>query len=284
MRNALELIESVNQDRVLFAGESIRDIYEYVSPLGRPLKDLILSVQSKRREVFRGGIEATANHARDFCPSVEIWSDRTVTKLRYVEEKYSKKLFQVYLGTETNSDPKPDVTSFDTVCVVDYGHGMMQQQYAVDMECDAPYLAINVQTNSGNYGFNLATKYDKCDYLVVDELEARLATQNQNGPIQESIQHLSAIAPKVIVTLGKDGAIGYSQKDGFVSSPALSRSIVDTMGAGDAFFGVTAPMSKYGRIADLLLIGNAAGALKAETLGHKKSVTKKDLIQRIQTL
>jgi bifunctional ADP-heptose synthase (sugar kinase/adenylyltransferase) len=283
LKTALELIESVNQDRVLFAGESIRDIYEYVSPLGRP-KELTLSIQSLRREVFRGGIEATANHARDFCPSVEVWSDRMITKLRYVEEKYLQKLLTVYLGTETNADPKPDVTSYDTVCVVDYGHGMMQQQYSIDMECDAPYLAVNVQTNSGNYGFNLATKYDKCDYLVVDELEARLATQNQHGPIQESILQLSSIAPKVIVTLGKNGAMGYSQKDGIVTSPALSHSIVDTMGAGDAFFGVTAPMSKYGRIADLLLIGNAAGALKAETLGHKKSVTKKDLIQRIQTL
>ena len=283
--SALELIESTKNDRVLFAGEGIRDIYEYVSPLGRPLKDLILSVESLKREVFEGGIQATANHASNFCSMVDVWSDRTVTKLRYVEQAYFRKLFQVYLGTEMNHETRPaQIASYDCVCVVDYGHGMMGQQYAQELEDEASYLAVNVQANSGNYGFNLATKYDRCDYLVVDELEARLATQNQFGPIEKSLEELSYLAPKVIITLGNKGCIGFSKEDGIKTVPSFTPSVVDTMGAGDAFFGVTAPMSRVGKIEDLMLIGNAAGGLKAQTVGHRKAVTKADVITKLKTL
>ncbi len=268
--------------RVLFVGESIRDIYEYTSPLGRPLKDLILSVKSESREVFEGGIQAAANHARDFCGMVDVWSDRTVTKLRYVDKAYFRKLFQVYTGMETNSEPRPvEISSYDCVCVIDYGHGMMGQQYALEVEDEAAYLAINVQANSGNYGFNLATKYDRCDYLVVDELEARLATQNQFGKIEDSVSELAHIAPKVVVTVGKDGAIGWCEKEGLQRAPVVSHGAVDTMGAGDAFFAVTAPLSKDLPMSELLKIGNAAGAIQAESIGHRKTVTKKELLERL---
>ena len=56
------------------------------------------------------------------------------------------------------------------------------------------------------------------------------------------------------------------------------------MGAGDAFFGVTAPMSRLGTIEDLMLIGNAAGGLKAQTVGHRKAVTKEAVIERLKSL
>jgi hypothetical protein len=50
------------------------------------------------------------------------------------------------------------------------------------------------------------------------------------------------------------------------------------MGAGDAFFAVTAPMAKTGKMEDLLLIGCSAGALKTGIVGHRESVTKENLI------
>jgi sugar/nucleoside kinase (ribokinase family) len=55
------------------------------------------------------------------------------------------------------------------------------------------------------------------------------------------------------------------------------------MGAGDAFFAITAPMSKHGSIEDLLLIGQAAGAIKTQIVGHRESVTKEKLLEFIRT-
>ena len=55
------------------------------------------------------------------------------------------------------------------------------------------------------------------------------------------------------------------------------------MGVGDAFFAVTAPMSKTGSIEDLLLIGNAAGAMKCGIVGHRESVTKEGLIATLKS-
>ena len=63
----------------------------------------------------------------------------------------------------------------------------------------------------------------------------------------------------------------------------MSEHVLDTMGAGDAFFAVTAPMAKIGDMDDLLLIGNAAGALKTQIVGHRGPVTKPKLIEFLKT-
>jgi sugar/nucleoside kinase (ribokinase family) len=74
----------------------------------------------------------------------------------------------------------------------------------------------------------------------------------------------------VVVTLGRHGAIG----TGGVRAEAFTGTVVDTMGAGDAFFAVTACIAEDVDMEDLLRVGNAAGKLKAMTIGHRKAVTK----------
>lgn len=263
----------------LFCGEKIRDVYRYVSPLGRPTKDAILSVHLDSSEEFDGGIDAAIDHARPFCRRVDYYSGGVwIDKVRYVEASHFHKLFQVY---EDNLDtpfpyPLPQLDPYDVVAVIDYGHGMATPEFMEAVK-KARYLAVNVQTNSGNYGYNLCTKYDHVDYLCVDESEARLATQNRQGPIEDSIEILQKQAEKVVVTLGKQGAIGTSKASGLVRCPAFTDSVVDTMGAGDAFFAITALVAEEADIMSLLRIGNAAGAIKSQIVGHRESVTREQL-------
>ena len=74
--------------------------------------------------------------------------------------------------------------------------------------------------------------------------------------------------------MGKEGAIGYDGSE-FYSEPTHAKSVVDTMGAGDAFLCVTAPFACAGfSMPDLLKIGNAAGAVKVGVVGHQSSVTR----------
>lgn len=268
---------------MLFVGETIIDLYHYVRPLGRPLKESIVSVEHINSERFRGGVVAAADHAKDFCKTVDVHSTgHPVIKERWVEASHVRKLFEVYRTDSDRYDaPMPDLTDYDVVVVTDYGHGMMDG--CIDYLCNANYLAVNVQTNSGNFGFNLATKYSQLrpDYLVVDEPEARLATQNRYGEIGQSLQMLRAdVARKVVITLGKQGAVGIDST-GIHHCKAFVDRVVDTIGAGDAFFAITSLIADECDMPTLLRIGNAAGAVKTGIVGHRGRVTKDALFRTL---
>ena len=201
-----------------------------------------------------------------------------------MEESHLRKLFEVYYEDDLEAPRTvPPLESYNAVVAIDYGHGMFDDALISKLARDAQFLAVNVQTNSGNYGFNLAKRWPRADYLCVDEPEARLATQNRDGPIERSVLDLLAHGfARVIVTQGKQGAIGCSRDSGIVKDDAMTDRVVDTMGAGDAFFAVTALFADQLPVADLLKLGNAAGALKAQIVGHRSAITKQQLISYLK--
>ena len=136
------------------------------------------------------------------------------------------------------------------------------------------FLAVNAQTNSSNFGFNLITKYPRADFIVIDEMEARLAAHDMDGAIEDVILALGF--RNIIVTRGIKGAVGF---DGaFERDAALTDKVIDTMGAGDAFLAVASPYAAAGvSMKDLIRIGNAAGAIKVGIVGHRSSVDKETL-------
>lgn len=273
--NIAEVLDKAAHKRVLFIGEEISDVYHYGNILMRPAKEPILCMETKASEAFQGGVIAAAKHAETFCETVHIVSTHRVRKERYIEQAHTRKLFETYSGNGELERPViPPLEYYDVVIVTDYGHGMMTPELVEKVCAEAKFLAVNVQANAGNYGFNLATKYPRADYLCVSEQEARLATQNRHGAIVDSLEELACIAPRVAITLGKEGSIG----TGNVRVPASVGPVIDTMGAGDAFFAITSLVAAEAQMADLLRIGNAAGKLKAQTVGHRKAVTKNELI------
>ena len=279
MKTELELLELASHKHALFVGEKIVDVYHYVKPLGKASKDTVLSVEHQSTETFEGGMIAARKHAEGFCAKVD-WhtGGKALRKERWVEGSHLRKLFEVYVTDGQIHSLVPPVAQYDVVVVCDYGQGMMTEEFVDYLAHNVGYLAVNVQTNSGNYGFNLATKYAACDYLCVDEPEARLATQNRAGPLEDSLRKLSQIAPKVCITLGKAGAVGLSLSEGIVRVASFTETVVDTIGAGDAFFAITALVAQEADMKSLLRIGNAAGAIKAGIVGHRTSVTKNELI------
>jgi hypothetical protein len=282
--NESRLLDLASTKKVLFCGESIVDVYHYVRPLGRPTKDAILSVELVSTERFSGGVVAAGAHAEPFCNKVEYYfGGDEIHKERFVEESHFHKLFQVYKTTPGQNKSLPNFKDFDAVVVIDYGHGMATDHFmdAINI-LGANYLAINVQTNSGNYGYNLCTKYAHCDYLCIDESEARLATQNRTGPIEQCIDVLRHWTDKLVITLGKKGAIGWSADSDIVRCPAFTSSVVDTMGAGDAFFAITALVAKESDMMTLLRIGNAAGAIKSQIVGHRGSIHRNELVAYLE--
>lgn len=274
-----EYLDAAASKKVLFVGETIIDVYHYGRTLGMPRKAPIICLEYKHTEAFQGGVIAAAKHAETFCRSVHIASWRTLRKDRFLEESHNRKLFEVYADNVALAAPLlPALADYDAVVVTDYGHGMLNDAL-IEWLQGARFLAVNVQTNAGNYGFNLATKWPRADYLCMDEVEARLATQNRDGAIEGSVEDLSGISPRVVVTLGGEGAIG----TGCVRVPAFEGGVLDTMGSGDAFFAVTAVLAEDVPMPELLRIGNAAGKLKAQILGHRSAVNKHDLRKYLET-
>lgn len=266
----------VENYKVLLVGDGIIDEYIYVTPIGKSIKENIISTSYVGSETFRGGVWAGANHIKDFCKVVDVMTGPTImTNRRFVDKTYNHKLFTVHEKKSGAQWDDFDIPSYDLVIVTDFGHGAITSELINRLSNEAKYLAINAQTNSTNFGFNLFTKFPRADFVVVDELEARLAAHDRENPIENVINHLGY--KHIIVTLGKNGAVGFDGS--FHYSSATAKLVVDTMGAGDAFLCVTAPFACAGfPMSDLLRIGNAAGAVKVGVIGHQSSVTKKSLV------
>jgi len=318
------LLDKIAGMKVLVVGETIIDEYTYVAPLGKPPKENVLATLRVDNEVFAGGVIATANHAASFCKSVEvltclgrtasyedlvlkslavnvelttIWKPGpTVRKTRFIDSAYLRKLFEVYTMDDTPDgeasarlieEIECRAKDFDVVLVNDFGHGMITPEVRAALMVNSKFMALNVQSNAGNFGYNLATKYERADYVCLDAPEARLAISLKNPDlfsVADSL-HERIFTPKMILTHGSEGCITSTFTGETSHVPAFTRKIVDTMGAGDAFFAVTGPLAAVSDDLEIVgFVGNAVGAIKVGILGHRKSVEKLPTLAYIRTL
>ena len=225
------ILDAVKDLKVLVVGDAIIDEYCYVTPLGKSIKDNMISVQYRRKETFRGGVWAAAEHCRSFTQNVDVMIGPTITtNRRFVEEAYLRKLFVVHETQQVNFAPKKNFADYDLVIVTDFGHGCVTPNIIAELTA-SKFLAVNTQTNTSNYGFNLITRYPRADFVVLDELEARLAAHDRYSKLEDVILKLGF--KRIIVTQGYLGAIGYDGE--FTRQAAIASKVVDTMGAGDAF-------------------------------------------------
>lgn len=268
--------EKVKDYKVLIVGDAIRDRYVFVRPLGKSTKESVIAVEDTgREEMYRGGVWAAAAHLKDLVAKVDVMHGAKVPlSTRYVEGPGNRKLFTVHkVETELPSESY-DIRDYDLVIVIDFGYGTMTPDLIAKVSKEARFLAVNAQTNSSNFGFNLITKYPRADYVVIDELEARLAAQDRVADIEDVIMKLGF--RKIVVTLGSNGAIGF---DGtYYREPARADHALDTMGAGDAFLVVSSVFARaMCPMRELVEIGNLAGAAKVGIVGHRRAVGMADL-------
>jgi sugar/nucleoside kinase (ribokinase family) len=275
-------LDAVADYRVLMVGDAIMDEYRYVRPIGKAVKENALSAMVGKSEVFRGGVWAAAQHTLGFCSHVDVMHGQHVMwNTRLVDDVYLRKLFVLHELREHEVIAQDyDIGDYDCVIVTDFGHGFVHAGMIERLTREARFLAVNAQTNSSNFGFNVITKYPRADFVVVDELEARLAAHMKDDPIEDVILQLGF--RNIIVTLGKNGAIGF---DGaFERAPAETDRVLDSMGAGDAFLAVCAPYAAAGfSMKDVIRIGNAAGAIKCNIVGHRGSVDKETLRAHLES-
>lgn len=215
----------------------------------------------------------------------------TTRKTRFVETGYMRKLFEVYNMDDTPLDGSEEAQlvkyiedhgrDYDLVIATDFGHGMLTPRGVAALTERTKFLAVNTQTNSANMGYNLVTRYPKAGFVCIDAPEARLAVGDRFSDIaiigSEKLPAQVA-CDRLIITQGKLGCFTFDRAAGTHRIPAFTNQVVDTVGAGDAFLAITAPLVAAGVSIDLVgFIGNAAGAIKVGIMGHRCSVQKAPL-------
>lgn len=297
IRRAFDRADALN---VLFVGETIIDEYRYVQALAKPSKEFILAtVEAREPESFLGGVVAASLHA-EWKNTKVCTVAQPIKKTRYVDADFGRKLFEVYSKQRIElSGPEGEafqikvidgVRDADVIVVLDFGHGLIGKAERTILE-RAKFLAVNAQTNAGNHGFNPVSKYWQPHLVCVDEPEMRLATGTQYGPDNQPLwmlaQYLSGHigCRKIIMTRGRNGAIYYDQDASGGAIPVFGTRAVDTMGAGDAFLAVTAPLVAAGLdLEAAAFVGNVAGAIKTDIVGHRRHVGRQEIIQTVEAL
>lgn len=221
----------------------------------------------------------------------------TIVKKRYINQYLNQKLFEVnylndnYINNRCESDIikylQSVIKKYDLVLVSDFGHGFITNRMIRNIEKSAKKLAVNTQTNSANAGYNMITKYRNINYICLDETELRLAAQERFENVEDVARKIARMVNTeyLVVTLGKRGSIGINRKNEINRTPIFSSKVVDTVGAGDAFFSFTAPCLALKMPLNLVsFIGNAVGALAVQIIGNKKPVEKYELLEFIHTI
>ncbi|MEW6111148.1 MAG: PfkB family carbohydrate kinase, partial [Thermodesulfobacteriota bacterium] len=92
-------------------------------------------------------------------------------------------------------------------------------------------------------------------------------------------------ADHFVVTRGSKGCVIRGEDGEYIEVPSLTGKIVDRVGAGDAFYALTAMAAAQGVSSEVLaLIGNVAGGLAVEIVGNQKPIDKQSVKKFITSL
>jgi len=269
-KEVIDKIDELREIKVLVIGEYIIDRYVYVTPLGKSPKESLIPVRYESEKEYEGGGMAVANQIREFCKIVRYQPPPPVIKVRYIDPTFFTKLFEYQVFPDGMKYQLDADREFDLVVVCDFGHGLFDDKLKENVY-KANFLALNVQTNSANVGFNLITKYRKADFFCIDEPEIRLAYHDRNTDLEVLIRRLANDlgCSKGIVTLGHKGSIVYSNGE-ICYIPVLTKEVKDRMGAGDAYYALASLCAFRDLPPELMgFLGSALAALKVGVIGNQ---------------
>jgi rfaE bifunctional protein nucleotidyltransferase chain/domain len=322
----LRLIDALAKTRVLVVGEPIVDSYVFCQAEAVSSKSPTVSARFLSQEDHAGGSLAIANHLASLGCEVTLMITHggepyfesllksklykrvrliahalkdvpTPRKTRFLTPFRTQHVFELTnLRHDQWARNDPDgfsrrmikeARTNDLVIVADFGHGLFEGQALDAVSRIRKFVALNVQTNSGNLGFNMFTKHGDYDYLSIDERECRLAMHDRVTPVLDLARKAvrERIRRPTSITLGSGGSVFFDSKRREHRSPIFFKDAVDTTGAGDAYFTITSLLARHNAPAPLIpFIGNCFAGLKTRMLGNKAAVSKIDLVRTVSSM
>jgi rfaE bifunctional protein nucleotidyltransferase chain/domain len=274
-----KIFERMETLQVCVLGEPILDVYRFCNPEGISSKSPSISARFSHEETYPGGTWAIAKHLKTFCKVAHHYplSYPIPRKIRYISPQ-GQRMFEVTEIDDTQRTEFYGPPDCDIVILADFGHGLVPPMDLHLLGCK--FVALNVQANSSNFGFNTFKKHSHWNYLCIDKRELQLGFNDRGTHPNILAQRLSKDCGTVGVTLGQSGS-GYFDKDGWFSlCPAFTDNIVDATGAGDAYFAITSLLVYLGCEPEIItFVGNVFAGLKTKIIGNKSAVTKAQLLK-----
>jgi sugar/nucleoside kinase (ribokinase family) len=147
------------------------------------------------------------------------------------------------------------------------------------------YLAVNVQTNAGNRGFNNISKYPKLDFFTANSRELQLEFRSKNIDFSQVLPELMnrLHASKAVLTLGAEG-VEVFEKQGIEIVPAFATKVVDKVGAGDSVFAISSLLAYTNCPSAIIgLVSNIVAAQEIANLGHQAPLSLGDIKKQVRS-
>lgn len=294
-------IADVSGLRVCLLGETIVDEWVDVTLTNLSVKSRCLAGLETARTRQIGAAGMIAQHLAPFVKRVDCFtnalagdlpanltvtnlSPTAIVKTRFIDQDSGSRLFELKSPDlhGVQGDGLPDFDEYDLVLVADFGHGLLDaaainRQIAVRKRA---FVAAMAQVNSTNYGYNMPTRYRRADYYSLNRLEAEMSLRERNVPLPELLTRVGALLEADCLSVtGGDQGVMVKQGSEIADLPALSTTVVDTIGCGDAYFALSSLAACLGRPAGLVaLAGSIAAAAVAQRRGNERPVSEQEFL------
>jgi bifunctional ADP-heptose synthase (sugar kinase/adenylyltransferase) len=270
-----DILNKIKPLSVAIVGETITDEFIPVRYQGQSMKSFCPVFELVDGEMQRqmGGASAIARHLEGFVAKVDVFSNdpSDIVKTRYMDAGSGQKHLEFnHFNPDNFQDVSIDTNDYDVVIVADFGHG-----FCDNVEINDGFHLM-CQTNSHNFGFNRLSKWKKKrkKSVCIDLREASLQINHRIAECTDKLllelYDYELDTEDLFVTLGKKGSV-YTNKKSVARHNSFPTQIVDTIGAGDAFFGFASLCSALDMETKLYLPSLAA-SLSTTWLCNEKAV------------
>ena len=176
--------------------------------------------------------------------------NKLIKKIRYTDNYTNQKIFQNNLnesGRFSGIEEKKVITKitkikdkYDEVILFDYGYAYSNEKLFKQIKNLSKKMTINCQSNSYNFGYNLANKFKSGKTISMDEPEYRLIVRNKEDAMIKLIKKNKKLFNNfkyLIVTQGKKGCF-LKKNNKILHVPAVLNTAIDSTGAGDIFLSM----------------------------------------------
>ena len=323
-KNSQKLVKNKLSKKVLVIGDPIIDVLRFVETSGKSNKSNVISTKYLQEEENSGGVLLVANFLNLFCQNVTLLfsgesdsvdlikrhlnkniklihiktKNKLIKKIRYIDNYSNNRLFQNNQNEEdkfSNLEEKKVISkidliqkNYDEILYFDYGYVYSNKKLINFVHKLSKKLTINCQSNSYNFGFNLADKYKSGKTISMDEAEFRLVVKNKEEELNSLVKKNIKLFSKfdyLIITQGKKGC--YLKKNNeIIYVPCIVNISVDSTGSGDIFLSMffVSMISKNFSEIESLINAHVAAGLHSNQLGNRFNLSPLNISKIISSI